>query len=421
MSSTPATAGYELDPSALLSVLAAVQGGDFSARMPLDWTGVAGKIADGLNDVIRNNQILEQELARVSELIGEHGQLSRHALLGSTRSWSGTVQSVNDMIDALVRPTSEMQRVIGAVADGDRAEKVSADVCGEMLELKNTINAMVDQLNGFVSEVTRVTREVTEGKLGQAAAATIEVGARARDAALAAIVMQKNFTATASHELRTPTTAILGFCEEIMDNDAMTGEDRDLLEIVHRNALRLARLIDDLSIVGQDTIDATMMRIEPTNVDDLVERVTNNFAALAQQKAITLVTETETEAHGAHVMADPRRLEQVLTNLVSNATKFTPKGGEVTIVVTRNVEDVHIHVTDNGAGIDPADTDRIFDRFYRAQAAVDGSVQGSGLGLAIAKGMIEAQNGSIGVVSELGHGSTFTISLPATEVLGSDG
>ena len=96
---------------------------------------------------------------------------------GLTQSWSGSVESVNSLIDDLVRPTVEMQRVIGAVADGDLSKKVSVDVRGEMLELKNTINAMVDQLNGFISEVTRVAREVgTEGKLGQAAAVTIEVG-----------------------------------------------------------------------------------------------------------------------------------------------------------------------------------------------------------------------------------------------------
>ena len=74
-----------------------------------------------------------------------------------SQCWSGSVESVNSLIDSLVRPTSEMQRVIGAVADGDLSKKVSADVRGEMLDLKNTINAMVDQLNGFVSELTRVT------------------------------------------------------------------------------------------------------------------------------------------------------------------------------------------------------------------------------------------------------------------------
>ena len=112
-------------------------------------------------------------------MVGKQGQLSQRVSCSADRRRAGraSVESVNSLIDDLVRPTIEMQRVIGAVADGDLSKKVSADVRGEMLELKNTINAMVDQLNGFISEVTRVAREVgTEGKLGQAAAVTIEVG-----------------------------------------------------------------------------------------------------------------------------------------------------------------------------------------------------------------------------------------------------
>src|SRR5579859_1261395 len=167
-----------VDARALLIVLAQVKLGDFSARMPVEWTGAAGKVADGLNDVIIANEALGAELARVSREDGEQGELWQRAVLGgSGQAWSTSVQSINSLIDALVRPTSEMQRVIGAVADGDLSKKVSADVRGEMLDLKNTINVMVDQLNRFVSELTRVAREVgTEGKLGQAAAVTIEVG-----------------------------------------------------------------------------------------------------------------------------------------------------------------------------------------------------------------------------------------------------
>ena len=181
-SSPPRTAPTEaesFDPEVLLSVLAEVKGGDFTARMPLDWTGVAGKVADGLNDVIVANQALGAELARVSQRRRQAGQAlaARRRSAARRRAGRSSIESVNSLIDDLVRPTIEMQRVIGAVADGDLSKKVSADVRGEMLELKNTINAMVDQLNGFISEVTRVAREVgTEGKLGQAAAVTIEVG-----------------------------------------------------------------------------------------------------------------------------------------------------------------------------------------------------------------------------------------------------
>ena len=169
----PGTAD-RLDEAVLLSVLSNVKNGDFSVRMPLEWTGVAGKIADGLNDVIAANQSLGAELARVSRVVGKEGKLSqRVASRGSDRVWATSIDSVNSLIEELVRPTSEMQRVIGAVAGGDLSKKITADVHGEVLELKNTINAMVDQLNRFVSEVTRVAREVgTEGKLG----VTVQVG-----------------------------------------------------------------------------------------------------------------------------------------------------------------------------------------------------------------------------------------------------
>ena len=178
MSDVTLTRDDELDAKVLLRFLAQVRAGDLTARMPLEWVGVAGKVADGLNEVMIANQAFEAELARVSRVVGTQGELSQRVTVGgSTRSWAGSVESVNSLISALVRPTSEMQRVIGAVANGDLSKKVSADVRGEMLELKNTINDMVDQLNGFVSEVTRVAREVgTEGKLGQAGAVTIEVG-----------------------------------------------------------------------------------------------------------------------------------------------------------------------------------------------------------------------------------------------------
>src|ERR1700709_1193135 len=98
----------------LLSVLANVKAGDFTARMPLEWTGVAGKVADGLNDVIIANEAFGAELARGSQVFGKQRRLSQRGVRGGTQGWSGSVESVNRLIDDLVRPTNEMQRVIGA-------------------------------------------------------------------------------------------------------------------------------------------------------------------------------------------------------------------------------------------------------------------------------------------------------------------
>ncbi len=152
----------------LLGVLSQARAGDFGARMPQHWVGVAGKVADSLNVILASNQALGVELERVSRVVGREGRLSqRVSLNGADQVWAGCLMSVNSLIEDLVRPSNEMQRVIGAVADGDLSKKVSVDVQGEMLELKNTINAMVDQLNRFAGEVTRVAREVgVEGKLG---------------------------------------------------------------------------------------------------------------------------------------------------------------------------------------------------------------------------------------------------------------
>jgi signal transduction histidine kinase/CheY-like chemotaxis protein/HAMP domain-containing protein len=167
----------DLDEAVLLSVLSDLKSGDFTARMPVHWTGTAGRVAATLNDIVIANQTLGLELARVSRVVGKEGKLSqRVAVHGSDRVWLESIDAVNSLIGDLVRPTSEMQRVIGAVADGDLGKKITADVHGEVLHLKETINAMVDQLNRFASEVTRVAREVgVEGKLG-GQAQSAEVG-----------------------------------------------------------------------------------------------------------------------------------------------------------------------------------------------------------------------------------------------------
>ena len=140
--------------------------------MPVHWTGVAGKIADGsTRSSAPTRRSATSWRGSAASSARRASSPSASSFKGTDQVWGDCIESVNSLIEDLVRPSNEMQRVIGAVADGDLSKKVTADVQGEMLELKNTINGMVDQLNGFISEVTRVAREVgTEGKLGQAAA-----------------------------------------------------------------------------------------------------------------------------------------------------------------------------------------------------------------------------------------------------------
>ncbi|MHC0066188.1 HAMP domain-containing protein [Nostoc sp. UIC 10890] len=162
-----------LDLNQLLRTLNAVKQGDFSARMPIDHTGVAGKISDTLNDIIDQNERMAAELQRIGNVVGKEGKIADRASLGDVRgSWSDCVASVNTLITDLVQPTAETTRVIRSVANGDLSQTIATEIDGrplqgEFLQTANIVNTMVERLGSFASEVTRVAREVgTEGKLG---------------------------------------------------------------------------------------------------------------------------------------------------------------------------------------------------------------------------------------------------------------
>jgi CheY-like chemotaxis protein/HAMP domain-containing protein len=328
----PAPLADNVDAKVLLEVLAQLREGDFSARMPLDWTGVAGKVADGLNDVIIANQALGAELARVSEVVGKQGRLSQRLVLGGpTRSWAESIQSVNGLIDHLVRPTVEMQRVIGAVADGDLSKKVSVDVHGEMLELKNTINAMVDQLNGFISEVTRVTREVgTEGKLGQAAAVTIEVGGVWKDLTDNVNQMAANLTGQVRN-IADVTTAVANGDLSKKISIAAQGEVLELKNTVNAMVDQLktfagevTRVAREVGVEGKLGGQAQSKEVGGVwadltdNVNQLAANLTNQVRAIADvATAVTegdLTRQVTVEASG-EVAALKEKLNEMIRNL----------------------------------------------------------------------------------------------------------
>jgi methyl-accepting chemotaxis protein len=161
------------DMKLLLAGLIALRQGNTSFRLPEEWTGLPGKIADVFNDVVSLNDRMTQELGHLSRVVGKEGKLKQRGSLGEVGGcWRASIDSVNALIDDLVHPTSETARVIGAVAQGDLAQTMAIEVDdrplqGEFLRTAKTINKMVDQLGSFASEVTRVAREVgTEGKLG---------------------------------------------------------------------------------------------------------------------------------------------------------------------------------------------------------------------------------------------------------------
>ena len=166
-----------LDQPQLLKAMRSLRRGDFTDRLPLDLTGIAGDIAEAFNDVVELNHQMAKEMARIESVVGRDGRITQRAtLIGAAGSWSDCIDSINLLIADLTQPTAEVNRVLGAVAKGDLSQQVAVEMDGrllkgEFLRTAKTVNGMVDQLNGFASEVTRVAREVgTEGKLGGQAA-----------------------------------------------------------------------------------------------------------------------------------------------------------------------------------------------------------------------------------------------------------
>ncbi|PYR15340.1 MAG: histidine kinase [Acidobacteria bacterium] len=169
-----ATATIEhVDAKQLLQVLTRYKRGDFTARVPVDRTGVAGKIYDTVNDIIEQNQKLAGELQRISNIVGKAGHMQQRAsLAGASGGWAQSIDALNTLVNDMAQPTTEVARVIGAVAKGDLSQTMALEIegrplTGEFLRMANVVNTMVAQLGTFASEVTRVAREVgTDGKLG---------------------------------------------------------------------------------------------------------------------------------------------------------------------------------------------------------------------------------------------------------------
>ena len=341
MSDSAVAATEVVDAKILLNVLDQVKGGDFSARMPLDWTGLPGKVADGFNDVIIANQVFEAELARVSRVVGKQGELSQRVVLGgSTRSWSGSVESVNSLINALVRPTKETQRVVGAVADGDLSKKITGDVHGEMLELKNTVNAMVDQLNGFISEVTRVVRDVgTEGKLGQAAAVTIEVGGVWKDLTDNVNLMAGNLTGQVRDIAEVTTAVANGDLSRKISADVkgeflvLKNTVNAMVDQLNRFASEVTRVAREVGVEGklggqaQSAEIAGVWKDLTDNVNQLAANLTNQVRAISD--VATAVTQGDlTRQVGVEANGEVAELKDKLNEMIRNLRETTRQNTE---------------------------------------------------------------------------------------------
>jgi len=224
---------------------------------------------------------------------------------------------------------------------------------------------------------------------------------------------QRDFVANVSHELKTPLTSIQGFAQAILDGTVDTPEARQqAARVIHDEAGRMHRMVLDLLDLARLDAGTANFQRTPVDIAVLLHSVVEKFTPQARKAGITLQVQTATLLP---LIGDGDRLAQVFTNLIDNALKFTPNGGQIILRAMQVGNEIEVSVADSGIGIPATEIARIFDRFYQADPARKGGEKhGAGLGLAIVKEIVQAHGGTISVRSAPGEGSTFTVRLPFT-------
>lgn len=222
---------------------------------------------------------------------------------------------------------------------------------------------------------------------------------------------RRDFVANISHEFKTPLTAIQGFAETLLGGALDDHQNRErFLEIIRNNAKRLGRLTDDLLRLSQIEAGQLQLEFRRVLICEIVGPCIENARMNAGQKKLQLDEEYPSDLPA--VRGDAGALQEILQNILDNAVRYTPEGGRILVRATEAGEFVTIRVSDTGIGIPKEHQGRIFERFYRADAARSRELGGTGLGLSIAKHLVEVHGGRIEVESEVGRGSTFSVFLP---------
>ena len=227
--------------------------------------------------------------------------------------------------------------------------------------------------------------------------------------------IRRDFVANASHELKTPITAIRGLTETMLDDPSMDGATRlRFVERISAQSMRLSVLVTDLLAISRLEADQTEQKSDPIDMQELVKRSVSAAIAASNEKQLALVFESNESNTDMKIMTlgDRQSLSQMVDNLLDNAVKYTPAGGRVDVQLTAVAEQICLQVADTGIGIDNLAQQRIFERFYRVDKARSRDLGGTGLGLSIVKNIAEQHGGSVQLESELGAGSTFTVVLP---------
>jgi signal transduction histidine kinase len=223
--------------------------------------------------------------------------------------------------------------------------------------------------------------------------------------------MRDAFIATVSHELRTPLTSISGFLEMMEEEEHAVGAaGKTYLDVIRRSTDRLKSLVEDLLLIAQIEARRVELDLETVDLAALTRRSVDSCRPAAAEREVSLEVIAD---HPPLVDADPRRLEQVTDNLISNAIKFSRPGGSVTVSIGSEGESARLVVADTGIGIPADEVGEVFSRFFRSSTAAQAAIPGTGLGLSITRALVEQHGGSISLASVQHRGTTVTVHLPA--------
>lgn len=254
------------------------------------------------------------------------------------------------------------------------------------------------------------------GRLADHAAVAIE-NARLYDKVRQANLAKSEFVSFVAHELRTPMNAIKGYADLLSQESvgSLTDQQKKAVRTIFANVVRMQILVADLQDVSRIETGQMHLEMQSTEfasaLDDAIQSTKEQIEERAQELTVEMPEDMPL------VRADPARLAQILINLLSNACKYTPEGGRISVRVDKNGGNIQCRVSDTGVGISQEDQAKLFTKFFRSADAMVRNMPGTGLGLCIVKNLVELHDGEIEVESELGRGTTFTITLPATTEL----
>jgi signal transduction histidine kinase len=294
----------------------------------------------------------------------------------------------------------------------------------QVLQISNTAITTADRVRGLEGGADVYLTEPVEGEI---LIATVRALVRARRAELALAValererearsvaeeasrLKDEFIATLSHELRTPLNALMGWIWQLRHSTLDEGAQRRALDSLERNARVQAQLINDLLDISRISKGKLHLTIQLVDLQAVVDAAVESVRDSAAHKHLVLTIASRAPSC---VAGDQARLQQVVTNLLTNAVQFTPEHGEISIALKVDRENAVITVTDTGEGIDPAFLPHVFDQFRQGEAGLSRKHGGLGLGLSVVRQMVDLHGGEVSVSSEgRGHGTTFTVRLP---------